>query len=368
MNKKVVHLTSVHPSNDVRIYEKELTSLQQEGYQCFLVCLNQKTEVTKENIQIISVSSKSKKRIVRALLGSIKVVAKGLQLHGDIYHIHDPELLPWAIFLKLFGKKIVYDVHENYAGSILSKPYLRGKSKKKLISVMIGVAEKFFARFYDLIIVVTPDIGKPFDPKKTVCLQNFPLIYFSNADVNQSRSYNLIYAGGLTRIRGVEQMIKMTSFIPDKYNSKLILAGKFESIEFEKTMTSLSGWKNIIYLGWRSRKQLNKLFLEAFAGLLFFHPVENHMVCQPNKLFEYLSFGLPVIATNFDHWKNINKDTDCIRFVDPFNPKAVGENIVQLFDEKNIETLRRKAVSLVLTHYTWETEKQKLFDAYKILL
>lgn len=365
---RIVHLTTVHPAYDTRIYEKELSSLINAGYDCHLVCLNQKSQTAPNGLNIHSVNTWLKFRPYRMLIGTIKVVLKGLTLNGKIYHIHDPELLPATILLKFFGKKIVYDVHENYAASLMTKPYLTQNScKTKTLAWLVGKLERFFSIFYDLIIATTPLIADLFNPKKTIIVANFPVIYFDQNINQQPRTKNLIYAGGLTKIRGVKEMVQVMGLIPEHYQCRLILAGKFESSSFEEEVRSLPDWNKISYVGWQSRDQLNKLCTESYLGLLLFHKVQNHFFCVPNKIFEYLSCGLPVIATNFDHWKDFNKDTDCISFVEPHDVQAIAKIIIQYLEENNIDHIRNDAISLVKNHFTWNSESKKLIQAYEKL-
>ena len=108
---KVCHMTSVHPPEDVRIFHKECVSLAEAGYEVYLVERGESCE--KNGVHIIGLGDLPKNRLKRMTEGAKKVYEKALELDCDIYHFHDPELLPYGLKLKKKGKKVIFDSHEN---------------------------------------------------------------------------------------------------------------------------------------------------------------------------------------------------------------------------------------------------------------
>ena len=86
----------------------------------------------KNKINIFDVG-KSNGRLKRLLITSKKIYNKARELNCDIYHFHDPELIPIALKLKKNGKKVIFDIHENIALQILNKEYIP-KYLRKIIS------------------------------------------------------------------------------------------------------------------------------------------------------------------------------------------------------------------------------------------
>ena len=109
--KKVCHISSAHAITDVRIFNKELLSLSKK-YETFLVIPNTHLK-EKEGVHIMSFNVGKTGRLFRMLKVTRCVYKKALSIDADVYHIHDPELLPYALKLKRKGKKVIYDAHED---------------------------------------------------------------------------------------------------------------------------------------------------------------------------------------------------------------------------------------------------------------
>ena len=97
--------------------------LSKRGYKVYLVISDNLDSEIIKGVNIISIP-KIGGRFLRATLISLKIIIKSLRLNGDIYHFHDPELLLWSPILLLFGKKTIYDAHEDLVNQIDTKDYL----------------------------------------------------------------------------------------------------------------------------------------------------------------------------------------------------------------------------------------------------
>jgi glycosyltransferase involved in cell wall biosynthesis len=102
---------------------------------------------------------------------------------------------------------------------------------------------------------------------------------------------------------------------------------------------------------------------------VLYHSGPNHDDSQPNKLFEYMAAGLPVIASNFALWKEIVEKNQCGICVNPLNPQEIATAINwMLQNPAGANLMGKNGQNAVLEKYNWETESQKLIKFYKEIL
>lgn len=368
--KKVCILTSVHPIFDTRIFHKEAKTLVQNGYDVTLIARHDKNEII-DGIKIIALP-KSRNRLERFIKTGSLLYKKALEQKADIYHFHDPELLPWMIILKFkIRTKIIYDIHEDVPRQILNKYWLPRIIRKPIALVMSSI-EWLSARVFDAIIVATPKIADRFFTVKTVRIQNFPItteMLSANLISYSVRPPSFVYPGVIARIRGAVEMIQALALLSDILGVKLELAGNFSPNEFVNTLRALPGWTSVNYHGEISREQLTHLLGNVRAGLVLHQPVPNEIDAQPIKMFEYMAAGLPVIASDFPIWRQIIDGANCGVLVDPSNPTAIAEAMRWIIKHSaEAEAMGHRGRQAIEHKYNWNTEERKLLNLYKELI
>jgi glycosyltransferase involved in cell wall biosynthesis len=367
---KICQLTSVHPAEDIRIFVKECRYLQQSGFDTTLIVANSETYV-KDGVKIVGVKVNAGNRYTRILKGPIQVYKKALEIDADVYHFHDPELLPIGVLLKRKGKKVIYDVHEDVPEQVLSKEWIPAPLRKT-ISKMVKMVEKFSAKRFDAVVTATPTINNRFKTynDNSVTIHNFPitneLITEDLPETEEAKS--AIYIGGITKLRGIVEMVDAMEVVNQTEPVTLTLAGKFSPESLEKQIKNQKGWKYIHNAGWLDREGVRTVLGQAFVGLVLLHPEPRYTVSYPIKLFEYMSAGIPVIASNFPLWKEIVEESQCGLCVDPLNIQEIAEAILWFY--KNPEEAKRLGQNgreAILKKYSWENEAARLVQLYKNL-
>lgn len=372
MKNKIVHMTSVHSPLDVRIFHKEAKTLVHAGLEVAVIAQYDKNE-TVEGIRILALP-KIENRIRRILILNLRAFWIGLRQKADVYHLHDPELMLVGMLLKLIkGKKVIYDVHEDYGKQILSKLYIPRIVRKEL-GFLVRITEYFCSKLFDAIITATDDILRNFyHHKRAVSVKNFPI--FTNFSIRRNNRnvenavFCLIYVGGLDEIRGITQIVKALEFVNSDNQLKLTLCGDFYPTDYEWKLRSLDGFKKVEYLGWLEPYEIPNLLEKHDAGIVCFLPEPNHLNAMPNKLFEYMAAGLPVISSNFPLWRDIVERNGCGICVDPLDPEKIAEAIKYLMvHPRSRKEMGETGRRMVLEKYNWEKEGMKLIDLYTELL
>lgn len=358
---KVCHITTAHNNHDIRIFHKESVSLVKAGYDTYHIAQGQSREDS--GVHVIGLGDTPNRRMVRMTTFAKRAYENAVILDCDIYHLHDPELLPYGLKLKKAGKKVVFDSHEDVPAQIIDKEWIP-TLLRKLISRLYRAYETHVVKQLDAVVTATPHIAKQFEnrAKRVVVVNNYPKlddIEFHDTPFTE-REAIACYAGGISAIRGEQVMLKAMEGV----DGKLIMAGEHYETNGNKNLVA----RNIVYLGLCSRDEVNKLYGRSRIGLVLYQPAANHYEAQPIKMFEYMAAGLPVVVSNFTHWKEIVEESQCGICVDPTDAVEVRGAVEKLIYEpvfgQEMGLRARKAVEKKMN---WTVEEKKLLDLYSAL-
>lgn len=365
---KIAHLTSVHQRHDTRIFLKMCRSLATAGHDVSLIVADGLGDGRREGVHILDVG-KSRGRLDRMWGATRRVLAKALELDCDVYHLHDPELLPAGLRLKHRGKRVIFDAHEDLPRQILSKAYLH-PAARSAISMTAGTFERFACRQLDAVVAATPTIRDKFRGMgiEAVDINNFPLLGELDAEVSWGQKANEVcYVGGIGAIRGIKEVIAAMALCGS--GAWLNLAGGFPEKQVKTEVEASPGWAHVNELGFLSRAQVRETLSRSVAGIVTFLPFPNHIDAQPNKMFEYMSAGLPVIASHFPLWREIIEGSNCGLCVDPLDPAAIAAAIDRLVENPDLaRAMGQNGRKAVHARYNWGVEENKLNVLYADVL
>ena len=365
---KIVHLTSVHSPFDVRILLKECRSLVRAGYEVVLVAPADKDKRV-DGVEIKAVP-RNDSRLRRMTATVWSVALEALRLDGDLYHFHDPELLPVGLWLRTRGKTVIYDIHEELSYDIAeTKPYIP-VWLRPLIAWAVDRFEKSAARRFSALVGATSAIAEKFcavNPR-TVAVRNFPMTGELHSDVKrpwENRSATVAFVGGITAERGLEEIVDALALLPENVPARLQLAGEFCPHSFRDELARRRGWARVDELGVINRGEVAELLGKVRTGLITYRPYANHLRAEPTKLFEYMSAGIPVIASDFPLWREIVDGVGCGILVDPSEPKAIASAIEYLLvHPEEARAMGQRGMEAVTSQYNWTQEEQKLLHLY----
>lgn len=363
--EKICHLTSVHPRYDTRIFVKECQSLQKAGFEVFLIVADNLGNEIKNNINIID-AGKESSRLKRIFNSTKRILSIALEIDADIYHFHDPELIPIGLKLIKKGKKVIYDVHEDLPRQLITKPYLN-KFIRKIIAFIFEIYENNSVKKFSYLMTATDFIRDRFINlnKNSVAIKNYPLI--GDIETNklwEHRKNQFVYIGLLSKERGISELVEACNYT----DFELHVAGKFINAEFEQKITSLPEWQKVKFHGFLNRDQISDLLSDSKIGIVTLYPTINYKDALPVKMFEYMLAGIPVIASNIELWETILNQNNCGISVDPFSPKMIAEAINNIInDDEKAQKMGQSGQKAILNKLNWKEEEQKILNIYKNL-
>lgn len=367
MMTRVCHVTSAHSSNDIRIFFKECTSLAKAGYETYLVAPGESRH--ENGVVVIGLGPKPVSRIKRMVAMSRRAYKVAVRLGCDIYHIHDPELLPFGVKLKKLGHSVIFDSHENYPEQIKGKAYLH-PIIRKIVSRLYRHYETKCVRKFDAVVFPCTIGGKDIfggRSAKTVFINNLPRkseflggIDFQNFKDN---ARTICYAGRIAPARGITHLMKAAYAA----NVTLLLAGTLDQKYLEE-LKLMKEFAAVEYLGNLGREEVQAMYRQSFIGMSTLLLVGQYgdLDNLPTKVYEYLGAGLPVILTDYPYGRQFINQFECGICVRPDSIEEIADAIVFLCDnpEKAYE-MGQKGRRVVMAEYNWEKEEEKLIELYK---
>lgn len=369
MNKitpQVIHLTTVHPRYDTRIFHKQCWSLANSGIHITLIVGDGLGDEVQGDISIIDIGKPPKNRIRRMLIQTRKALAIIRKLKPKILHFHDPELLSVGAALARDGVTVIYDAHEDLPRQILTKQWIPS-TLRPLLSRVFEFYENWRVRQLSAVITATPHIEQRFAMLgvQTLTIANYPHPHelASETAVHPDNEAAICYVGSITRTRGARELVAVVEKLP---GVKLLLCGRMEDEALDSELRAMPGWAQVEYLGQIDRAGVRAVMARARVGMVTLLPLPSYQDALPVKMFEYMSAGLPVVASSFPLWRSIVEASNCGRCVDPTDIAAIASTVHALLQSPalcaQLGAQGKKAVQLT---YNWPQEEARLIEAYR---
>jgi glycosyltransferase involved in cell wall biosynthesis len=375
--KRICIFTSVHSALDTRIFHKQAKSLVKAGYDVTLIAQHAKNEV-KDGVKIVALP-KPKNRF-RRMLGTWRAFRLALKQKADIYHFHDPELLPWGWLLqKLTHKPVIYDVHEFFVDTILFKYWIPSFLRKP-IAWIFNIIEKTIAGRLAAMVTVTDSMKQMFAGCRGRCISvcNFPNLDTvtaagrSQGSAKRKDEYAVIYTGAIAQSKGFETILAAMDLVAKQNPGATCLV--------------LAEAKNLGWLGEERQRLMNRLikrgnlkimgrvpheavfgYLNAAAiGWTPSPPYQRGGVST--KSLEYMACGKPIVCSNLPLTTEIIREAGCGILVDPYDAQAHASAILYLLEHPDeAKKIGAKGKKAILEKYNWETESKKLLELYRVI-
>ena len=353
MKIKACLLTSVHSPFDVRIFHKEAKSLVKAGYAVTLIAQHDKEEIV-DGVKIVTLQ-KPRNRIERMTKTVWSAYKKALQLDADIYHFHDPELIPIALMLRKRGKRVIFDIHEDTRQQINLKRYM-SFPVRQVLSTAYALYEDYACRKFSALVTPQQKMTLYYgNLNKTITVENFADLSKYPRRIPDFSKPVLFHAGGLSEDRGLYNMI----------NAAKNIAGQFEFFVAGKIDKSATSLFPLNYLGYLDQNQLLDVYRKSNIGIILYNNVGQYSMAGAVKCYEYMANSMPVIMPDFGEWLDFNREHECGINVDVNNGKAVADAIHSLIDNpEKAKTLGENGRRWVEEKYSWQVAFKKLQVLY----
>jgi len=368
---KICIFTSEHRVLDARIFYREAVSLANYGYEVHVFGDHPKCEIIK-NVYIHAIP-RSISRINRKIFVSLKYFIKVVKQKADLYHFHDPALVPCGIALRLIGKNVIMDVHEDFKATFIHKRNYAPKWFLITIAFLFDCFEKFSAKIFSGVVTVSEEIQRKFKGANIVLVRNFPITSeYNNIRREDKKELKIVYTGTITQARGCWEILDaFKKFIKQYPCGKLYIVGNFESeqleIEFKSKASEIGSVKILGLLSWEETKNIQE---NSDIGLLISH-FRNHTQerVYPVKLFEYMSAGIPVIFSKKIFLMDLLRKYCFGKMVDGKNPLDIANAMLELAVDPNKRlTLGKAGRDCVEKEFSWKKEFNKLNSLYEKIL
>lgn len=304
------------------------------------------------------------------IFGTYDAYRKAQAMEADVYHFHDPELLPAAWLLNKKNNVVIYDIHEDYVTSIKQKDYM-GESVRKLIAGGYKLMEQFFTKSMGL--ALAEKYYKDFYPDG-VCILNYPMVNekFMRHERSGPAVDKVIYTGNVSHVRGALYHAKLPKADPGLNVHFVGMCPSSLAEEMKDVAGEMHG--NLNFEGIDSfveKEDIEDKYLEQnwLAGVALFPPTAHYKKKELTKFFEYMNAELPVICSDFPVWKAFVEKYDCGIAVDPEDDAAIKDALDYLkHNPKRASQMGRNGKKAVMEELNWQSQEKTLVRWYDGLL
>lgn len=302
-----------------------------------------------------------------------QATALARQAQAQVYHAHDLDSLwPAARAAATHGARLVYDSHELFCeqSSLVGRPAVAGFWR---------LLERWLIRRVDRVLTVSPTIAQRLQaryrlPTPVAVVRNLPPYREPLPGGRLRQMLGLVgdteplalYQGGFLTDNGLSEQIDAMRQIAV---GRLVLLGSGPTESVLRQQVAASGLQDRVrFLARVPFPELHELTCGADVGLCVIKPTgRSFLWSMPNKLFEYLMAGLPVVAGDTPEIRRVIEDTGAGVLVDPTDPGALGAVLEPLLADAERRQALRHAALEGARRYCWEQEAGRLLEIYESL-
>ena len=373
---RICMATSGHPADDDRIFFKEARTLAKAGAEVVVLCARDKKPPARpDGVRFATYDGGGGLRDRARSLGALEQAI--VDQRCDVVHAHEPDSLVAALRVKRrAGAKVIFDSHELWAGVAAVR------FPRPLWPLAMAAYRAFERRWVarcDAAVgashAISEYLSSLLGPDRVETILNVPVveIFGEHAGRTWGEETVLCHDGSLTFERGLKTMAEAVRLLAPRHRVVLKIVGDVFGAEkawLDSFIAKHRLGESIVRTGWLPYGDVGGAIAPCHIGLICFLPSPNHRIAAPNKCFNYLLYGLPVVGPDYpqSHFAILERE-GCAKLMDPTSPEACAATISAMISDR-AGTGRMAALSDKLSKekYRWEHMEPVLLDLYRRVL
>ncbi|HUW93229.1 MAG TPA: glycosyltransferase family 4 protein [Bacteroidales bacterium] len=374
--------------SDFRV-QKEVYSLHEAGHKLIVAAVTAEDAPYKvEREDCILFRKKMPSIIRKASVGALKFpfyfnfwmsyINSVMKVHkANVVHVHDLPLARVGFMIKeQYNAGLVLDLHENWPDFLDVSQHTKSLAGRLLSSTSQWRRyEKESVSQADKVITVVAEMKERLIrigavPDKIIILENTPLVStVTGSFPGKSEIFKLIYVGGITRHRGLQYVIKGLSLLGSRLAWHLTIAGDGRYVKELKILTDELGLNSqVSFRGKVAKHEAESLISQSDLAVLPHVRSVQSDNSSPNKLFEYMAAGIPVLASNCISIKRVIDDTDSgISYVYD-SPEDFSVRFMEVYQNRSLlHSKGENGRNAVKNLYNWEVSVSGLIEMYRTI-
>jgi len=277
-------------------------------------------------------------------------------------------LLPNYLISKLYKSKLIYDSHEIFCEvpELIATPFKKKiwlsleksivSKLKHCITVNLSIAN-WFKEKYGVTFHVIRNIG---------VVTNDILIRSRNElGIPNDKKMILIQGAGINIERGAEEVVEAMQFLNEVILYIIGSGDVIEQLKLESKQKKLQD--KIVFIDKIPANELANYTANADLGLTLDKDTNlNYRFSLPNKVFDYINAGIPILSTKLPELENLITKYQIGFFIDNHEPKHIAEIINKVLNSQDYNTYKINT-QLAKKENSWEIEKQVLINLIQCL-